>query len=193
MSVVVSMIHSRTAAQDRTNWILLIIQNPHTFTHIAFTELTGIIIIKSFKVRTFFLLPHILSSPQWMTFRFWSSVSFALVAVSPSMSSFILHYFSLSAGCFFVYLFWCFLDFVGLFLLQLILERTRGKYFTSNAAFFCGSFKLLAFRKWWFFSKLLPCDIHCLLKARECQSFRLQQYYPCKLRTVREFSRQLFS
>lgn len=151
---VVSMIHSRTAAQDRTKWILFIIQNSHTFTHIAFTELTGIIFIKSFKVSTFFVHPHIPSSPQWMTFRFCCSVSSSLVAVSPSMSSFILHSFSLSAGCFFVYLFWCFLDFVGFFLFQLILERTRGKYFTSNAAFLsCGSFKLPAFRKWWFFFK----------------------------------------
>lgn len=44
-----------------------------------------------------------------------------------------------------------------------------------------------------FFSKLLSCDIHCFLKACECQSLRLLQYYPCKLGTVREFSRRLFS
>jgi hypothetical protein len=146
------MIDSRTAAQDRTNWILLIIQNSHTFTRIVFREATDIIIIKSFKFNMFLVRPHIPTSPQRMTFSFWRSVSSASVAVSPSMSSFILHSFSLWAGCFFLYLFWCFLDFVGLFLLQLILERTRGKYFTSNvASFSCGSFILPAFRKWWFF------------------------------------------
>jgi len=41
-----------------------------------------------------------------VNFRFWSSMSSALVAVSPCMSSFILHSISLSAGCFFFYLFW---------------------------------------------------------------------------------------
>ena len=81
------------------------------------------------QVHHFFLRPNIPSSPQRMTFRFWCSVSSTSVAVSLSTSSFILHSFSLSVGCcFFVYLFWCFLDLVGLFLLQLILERTRGKY-----------------------------------------------------------------
>jgi hypothetical protein len=33
MSVVVSTIQSRTTAQDRTKWILLIIQNSHTLIH----------------------------------------------------------------------------------------------------------------------------------------------------------------
>jgi len=70
MSVVVSTIHSRTAAQDRTKWILLIIQNSHTFTNILFTDVTDIIIIKSFKFSMFFVRPHIPPSLQRMTFRF---------------------------------------------------------------------------------------------------------------------------